>query len=132
MNPVIKNGYETDLDTGIIIDLRLPKVIDTCRHCKKNNHHVKVVAIQKWGYGLNQIMAFFKCQICGSSWYYDVVRHQNYERLVREGIIDPKTRRFTPKFEDDCKRRARETTDAIFDQTPVFQQKYVKNIQSGR
>ncbi len=140
MNIIIKNGYETDIDTGIITDTRLSEVTDVCHHCKKNNRHVKVTATQKWGYGLNQIMAFFKCPICDSTWYYDIVRHQNHERLVHEGVIDPKTGKFTSKFEDDCKQRARKMTQDLLGPSQSVKDEYTresldylrKNFKTGR
>jgi hypothetical protein len=113
MNPVMKNGYLTDLDTNTIIDTRLDDETCVCRHCKKNNQHIVVNGTKRWGYGLDQIMAFFKCPVCCSEWYYDIGRHRNHERLVGLGIVDGKTGRLSDKFKDDCKQIARKITQDI-------------------
>jgi len=140
MNAVMKNGYLTDLDTGVIIDPRRDEETCVCRHCKKNNRHVVVTGIQKWGYGKDQIMAFFKCPVCNSQWYYDIGRQRNHERLIAVGIVDPKTGMFVQKFKDDCKRRARETTQKTLGHTQSLDDKYRqesleylrKNFKVGR
>ncbi len=87
MNKQMKNGY--------IIDTKLEPETSVCRHCKKRNQHVVVTGIQRWGYGNNQIMAFFNCPVCNSRWYYDVGKHHNHDKLVNMGLIDPKTGKFT-------------------------------------
>lgn len=93
-----KHGLLTQGSTNKIVDPQLPVRKEKCKHCGN-----VVKAIFKWGYGHNQIMAFFDCDKCHSKWHFDLMKKENMERLQREGLFD-RNRKPTSKFFEKTKQ----------------------------